>query len=126
MELDLYSVFSDTYVCTPKVSTMLLRGMVFKNNAFCYKYTSIMIMYETFLAVKLIHYKNRKMAAAKCIAFLKLSKILLMKSKVYLNKDYYCEFLLGCILHLSSLSLKNGVNDKKCLSFFQIKKKIFS
>lgn len=125
MELDLYSVFSDTYVCTPEVSTMLLRGMVFKNNAFCYKYTSIMIMYETFLAVKLIHYKNRKMAAAKYIAFLKLSKILLMKSKVYLNKDYYCEFLLGCILHLSSLSLKNGVNDKKCLSFFQIKKKIF-
>lgn len=43
-------------------------NMDFKNNVLYYKYTSIMFMYETFLVVKLIHYKNRKMAAAKCIA----------------------------------------------------------
>lgn len=122
MEFDLYSVFSDTYVCTHKVSTMLFRGMVFQNNVLYYKYTSIMFMYETFLVVKLIHYKNRKMVA-KCTTFLKWTKILLIKPKVYLNKDYYREFLLGCILHLSLLSLKNGVNVKKCLAFFQIKKK---
>lgn len=124
MKFDLYSAFSDTYVCTPKASTILLREMVFKNNALYYKYTSIMFMYETFLVMKLIHYKNRKMAA-KYIAFLKLSKIILMKSKVYLNKDYYCEILLGYILHLSLLSLKNGMSDKKCLAFFQIKKKFY-
>lgn len=120
MEFDLYSVFSDTYTCTHKVSTMFFRGMIVKNVLY-YKFTTIMFMYETFLVVKLLHYKNRKMAA-KCATFLKWTKILLMKPKVYLNKDYYCEFLLGCILHLSLL-LKNGVNVKKCFAFFQIKNK---
>lgn len=70
MEFGLYSVFSDTYVCTHKVSTMFFRGVVFKNNVLYYKYTSIMFMSEKFLVVKLIHYKNRKMAA-KCATFLK-------------------------------------------------------